>query len=116
MRVLVLQHIACEHPGVFSEVWRSAALRPCRSSSTRASGCPIGASSTRCWSMGGPMGAYEEADHPWLVAEKEMVREAAEDGRPVLGVCLGVQVLASALGAEVARSRTAPRSGCCRSS
>ena len=51
--------------------------------------------------MGGPMGAYEEAEHPWLAAEKELVREAAEDGRPILGVCLGVQVLASALGAEV---------------
>ena len=51
--------------------------------------------------MGGPMGAYEEAEHPWLAAEKELVREAAEDGRPILGVCLGVQVLAAALGAEV---------------
>jgi GMP synthase-like glutamine amidotransferase len=47
------------------------------------------------------MGAYDEADHPWLAAEKRLVREAVEDGKPVLGVCLGVQLMASALGAEV---------------
>ena len=51
--------------------------------------------------MGGPMGAYEEAEHPWLAPEKELVREAVEDGRPFLGVCLGVQLLAAGLGAEV---------------
>ena len=51
--------------------------------------------------MGGPMGTYDEAEHPWLAAEKDFVREAAEGGKPFLGVCLGVQLLASALGAEV---------------
>jgi GMP synthase-like glutamine amidotransferase len=51
--------------------------------------------------MGGPMGAYEEEAHPWLAPEKELLRDAAGAGRPILGVCLGVQLLASALGADV---------------
>src|SRR5262249_50717911 len=51
--------------------------------------------------MGGPMGADDDADHPWLGAEKQLVREVVEDGRPFLGVCLGVQLLASAMGAPI---------------
>ena len=39
--------------------------------------------------MGGPMGAYEEAEHPWLVDEKRSLREAVEADVPVWGVCLG---------------------------
>jgi GMP synthase-like glutamine amidotransferase len=51
--------------------------------------------------MGGPMGADDDDQHPWLTAEKELVRDVVEAGRPLLGVCLGVQLLASALGAPV---------------
>ena len=102
MRVLVLQHIACEHPGVFSRGdARARRGAGARSSSTRASRCPTGASSTRVLAMGGPMGAGDDADHPWLAAERRLVREAVEAGRPFLGVCLGVQLLAAALGARV---------------
>jgi GMP synthase-like glutamine amidotransferase len=51
--------------------------------------------------MGGPMGAYDEADHSWLAGEKRLLREAVEADVPVWGVCLGAQLLASALGARV---------------
>ena len=51
--------------------------------------------------MGGPMGVGDEADHPWLAAERALVRDAVGRGLPVLGVCLGAQQLAAALGAEV---------------
>jgi len=56
------------------------------------------------------MGADDDADHPWLGAEKDLVREVVEDGRPFLGVCLGVQLLAAALGARV-RSMESPELG-----
>jgi GMP synthase (glutamine-hydrolysing) len=49
--------------------------------------------------MGGPMGVHD--DLPWLAPERALLRAAVESGHPVLGVCLGAQQLAAALGAEV---------------
>ena len=51
--------------------------------------------------MGGPMSVNDEAAFPWLVAEKAFIREVIEAGRPVLGICLGAQLIASAMGARV---------------
>lgn len=51
--------------------------------------------------MGGPMSVNDEAHHPWLVAEKAFVRAVLERGTPLLGVCLGAQLMAAALGARV---------------
>lgn len=51
--------------------------------------------------LGGPMGAYDDADCPWLPAVKERVREAVAADVPLLGVCLGHQLAAVALGGVV---------------
>jgi len=51
--------------------------------------------------MGGPMSVNEEAIFPWLALEKNFVREVIELGTPVLGICLGAQVIANAMGANV---------------
>jgi GMP synthase (glutamine-hydrolysing) len=50
--------------------------------------------------LGGEMGANDDEDHPWLSRVKDLVRGAAEDGTPVLGICLGHQLAAVALGGE----------------
>ncbi|WP_448533835.1 type 1 glutamine amidotransferase [Parathermosynechococcus lividus] len=51
--------------------------------------------------MGGPMGVDDEAVYPWLQAEKAFLRAAIAHGLPILGICLGAQLLAQALGASV---------------
>lgn len=51
--------------------------------------------------MGGPMSVNDEAELPWLRDEKRFIQQAVHSGVPVLGVCLGAQLIASALGARV---------------
>jgi GMP synthase-like glutamine amidotransferase len=51
--------------------------------------------------MGGPMSVNDELTLPWLVAEKQFIRDVVDRGIPLLGVCLGAQLIASALGAKV---------------
>lgn len=55
--------------------------------------------------MGGPMSANDERRHPWLVAEKRSIAEAIARGKAVLGVCLGAQLIAGALGGRVYPNR-----------
>jgi GMP synthase (glutamine-hydrolysing) len=51
--------------------------------------------------LGGPIGAYAEADYPFLADERRIVAARLANRRPLLGICLGCQVLAMALGARV---------------
>jgi GMP synthase (glutamine-hydrolysing) len=101
VRVLVLQHIACEHPGVFSEVMRDRGVEQVPVELDEAEPLPDWRQFDAVLAMGGPMGAVDDAEHPWLGPEKQLVRDAADAGRPFLGVCLGVQLLAAALDAPV---------------
>lgn len=54
--------------------------------------------------IGGPMSVHAEEAYPWLAAEKRFIREVVERGKPVLGICLGAQLIANALGAKVYRN------------
>jgi GMP synthase (glutamine-hydrolysing) len=100
-RLLVLQHIACEHPGVFSEVIRERGVETVAVELDAGEPLPDWRGFDGVVAMGGPMGAGDEAEHPWLADERTLVREAVAGGRGFLGVCLGVQLLAAALGSRV---------------
>lgn len=51
--------------------------------------------------LGGPIGVYEDAIYPFLKAEREFIASRLADSRPTLGICLGAQLIAAALGAPV---------------
>ncbi|MDH3345907.1 MAG: type 1 glutamine amidotransferase [Kiritimatiellaceae bacterium] len=55
--------------------------------------------------MGGPMGISDDEQHPWLAAEKVFIKEVIDQNRPVLGICLGAQLIADSLGAKVWRNK-----------
>ena len=54
--------------------------------------------------LGGDMGAYDDDAHGWLEDVKRLTRRAVGDGTPLLGICLGLQIVAVALGGEVGRA------------
>jgi GMP synthase (glutamine-hydrolysing) len=100
MRVLVLQHIACEPPGVFEDVLLERGHELMRVELDEGEPLPEGS-----WSaivaMGGPMSVNDEDDNPWLIGEKAAIASHVRAGRPFWGSCLGAQLLAAALGARV---------------
>jgi GMP synthase-like glutamine amidotransferase len=100
-QVLALQHIRCEPPAAYEDELRARGVELARVELDQGDKLPDWRDFDAMIVMGGPMGAYEESDHPWLTAEKRLLREAVDADVPVWGVCLGAQLLASALGARV---------------
>ena len=110
MRVLVLQHIACEPPGVYEDVLHEREAELVRVELDE--GEPIPDTPVDAIvAMGGPMSVNDEDSLPWLVAEKQFVAGAVRSGTPYWGVCLGVQLLARAAGASVYRMPEGPEIG-----
>jgi GMP synthase-like glutamine amidotransferase len=99
--VLVLQHIACEPPGVYEDVLLERGARIHRVEIDEGEPLPDGHDFAAVVAMGGPMSANDEDDLPWLRAEKAFIAEAVRAGTPFFGACLGAQLLAASLGAEV---------------
>lgn len=54
--------------------------------------------------MGGPMGVHDEAKYKWLKSEKDFIETAVKADKPVLGICLGAQLLADVLGSSVRKN------------
>jgi GMP synthase-like glutamine amidotransferase len=100
-RVLALQHISCEPPAAYEDELVGRGLSLARVEVDEGEPLPDWHGFAAIVVMGGPMGAYEEGAHRWLAPEKRLIREAVEADVPVWGVCLGAQLLASSLGAEV---------------
>lgn len=57
--------------------------------------------------LGGPMSVHDEDRYRWLIAEKQLVKKAIEKGKKVIGICLGAQLIAEAMGAHVSLNTSA---------
>jgi GMP synthase-like glutamine amidotransferase len=101
MDILVLQHIACEPPAEYGTVLSSRGHSLHTVAVDEGEALPDWREFGAIIAMGGPMGAYEDDTYPWLVPEKQLIGDAVRAGLPYFGVCLGVQLLAAALGARV---------------
>ncbi len=105
MTVLIIVHVESEGPGTLGAFLESsgATVRPARVYA----GEPLPENIDdldAIISMGGPMNVYEEDKCPFLRDETILLQKAIEANRPVLGICLGAQMIAKASGARVVRS------------
>ncbi len=101
MNVHFLQHSPHEGPDSIGEWLKERGHRLSVTHLYRGEKLPEAASVDWLVVMGGPMNVYQYRDHPWLRAEKRFMREVIERAKPVLGVCLGSQLLADILGGKV---------------
>jgi GMP synthase (glutamine-hydrolysing) len=105
-RVLLIQHAEVEKPGTIAEVITSAGypIQPIRAFD----GQPVPQAASDAQGlviMGGPMGVYERDRYPFLREELHLIGNTLAEGKPILGICLGSQLVAAALGAEVKKGR-----------
>jgi GMP synthase (glutamine-hydrolysing) len=98
---VAIQHVPYEDPGLIAQVAsrRDIELQPCHP--YRGEPLPPWEEIDGLVVMGGPMGVSDTSEHPYLKPETELIAAMVHAGQPVLGVCLGAQLLAHSLGANV---------------
>ncbi len=102
-RALVFQHMDHDHPGRFLDFFAEDGIIPVPVRLFEGEAIPSLASFDFMFVLGGAQDTWQEDQYPWLVAEKQAIAEwVRERARPYFGVCLGHQLLAAALGGEVA--------------
>ncbi len=104
-RVLFVQHGAVDKPGLLAEVMADAGVEIGVAHPYDGTALPRDLRDFSGLALGGGgQSAWEVEAHPYLEREAELVREAVRAGKPVLGLCLGGQIMARALGAQVRRA------------
>lgn len=101
-KLLVLQHVAHEILGTLNPLFKDAGFRMRYVNfGRRPDARPTMAGYGGLVVLGGPMSANDTEGHPHLVTELRLIEEALAKGVPILGICLGAQLLARVLGAQV---------------
>lgn len=103
---IAIRHVAFEDLGVFAPVLEELGYQiryadPGILDSTELAALDVEAADLLVV-LGAPIGAYDEATYPFLLAELELIGRRLRSGKPLLGICLGAQLIARVLGAKVA--------------
>lgn len=102
MRALVLQHVDCEHPGLITRILADCEIRTDTVRFYLGDKLPSAEDHhDLVFAFGGPMNVDEHSNFPWLKDEVHFIERVVRSGTPFLGICLGAQLLARALGATV---------------
>lgn len=101
MRAHYLQHVPFEGLGSIETWLQNAGYEITNTRFYQSAALPDAGEIDLLVVMGGPMSVNDEMDYPWLAAEKKFIRSAVEAGKSVLGICLGAQLIASAMGGKV---------------
>jgi GMP synthase-like glutamine amidotransferase len=104
MKAHILQHVAFEDAGIINAWLDTHRAEVGVTRFDEAAALPDPAGLDLLVVMGGPMSVNDEAEHPWLVADKHFIAQAVAQGTAVLGICLGAQLIAAAQGARVYRN------------
>lgn len=105
MRAHILQHVPFEASGCIADWLARRGATVCHTRFFEDPQLPVLGGLDLVIAMGGPMSVNDEAALHWLVPEKAFLREAMRRRVPVLGICLGAQLIASTLGARVYPNR-----------
>ena len=102
-RLLILQHIERERPGLFIKVARERGLKVCTFRLDRGDSLPDLRNDDLLLVLGGPMGIKDigTSNYPWLTKEVALVKKALNKGIRMIGVCLGARLLAYAAGGRI---------------
>lgn len=106
-RALVFQHMDDEPPGLFGDFLRERGFALDIVMLHRGEAIPALAPYDFLLVMGGAMDVWEIEAYPWLLAEKQAIRDWLRLARPYLGICLGLQLLTEAAGGSVGLARAA---------
>jgi GMP synthase-like glutamine amidotransferase len=101
MTVYYLQHVPFEGLGAIADWTRTHGIPVARVALFEDQPLPAARETDALIVMGGPMGANDENRYPWIAAEKRFIAQVIEQGKTVLGICLGAQMIAAVLGARV---------------
>jgi len=99
--ILIVQHAPHEHPAALRRVLATQGIPTQWIHPYRGDPYPSSEDIAGVVSLGGPMSSNDESEHPWIKQELKLLQKTFQSGLPILGICLGGQLLARALGKRV---------------